>query len=68
MGGRCLPYASNYLFTSGVEVRIGSEQELAALIQSEMQKRTGVVKGSGARASGAPPLMRGVMWLAADWE
>jgi len=37
------------LFNSGVEVRTSSPQELAALIESEMQKWAKVVKASGAR-------------------
>jgi tripartite-type tricarboxylate transporter receptor subunit TctC len=45
-----LPSASNYLFNSGVEVRTSSPQELAAFIESEMQKWAKVVKDSGARA------------------
>jgi len=49
-GESCLPSASNYLFNSGVEVRTSSPQELAAFIESEMQKWAKVVKDSGARA------------------
>jgi tripartite-type tricarboxylate transporter receptor subunit TctC len=37
------------LFNSGVEVRTSSPQELAAFIESEMQKWAKVVKASGAR-------------------
>jgi tripartite-type tricarboxylate transporter receptor subunit TctC len=37
------------LFNSGVEVRTSSPQELAAFIESEMQKWAKVVKAAGAR-------------------
>ena len=43
------PAVKERLFNSGVEVRTSNPQELAAFIESEMQKWAKVVKASGAR-------------------